>query len=217
VALQIVVVLSAIARRDARRVLQSGTPPRDVAGRLARARGPMGHDPRVLLVAMTTLFGVARRRLGYEANSGAEAKTPVTDAGPLGAGMERSATDMGLWGAAKEESGSGTKGRRPLGTDRPHPEVGVGSRRPNWPVILNAKNLMSRLRATLSSPPVMLTDVMSAARKGSGFRRRFREPALRLVARLRTGFAPAALLSTVNWQFSVYASGRLIMCGSTVA
>jgi hypothetical protein len=176
----------------------------------------MGHDPRVLLVTMTTLFGVARRRLSYEANSGAEAKTPVTDVGPLGAGMERSVTDMGLWGAAKEESGSGTKGR-PLGTDRLHPEVGVGSRRPNWPVILNAKNLMSRLRTTLSSPAVMLTDVVSAARKESGFRRRFREPALRLVARVRTGSAPAALLSTVNWQFSVYASGRLIMCDLTVA
>jgi hypothetical protein len=215
VALQIVVVLWAIARRDARRVLQSGTPPGDVAGRLARARGPMGHDPRVLFVAMTTtLFEAAHRRLSEEASSGVEAKTPVADVGPLGAGMERSVTDVGLWGTAKEESG--TQGR-PLGTDRLHPEVGVGSRRLNWPMIPNARNLMSRLRATLSSHPVMLTDVASAARKGSGFRRRFRELALRLVARLRNGFAPAASLSTVNWQFSVYASGRPIMYGSTVA
>jgi hypothetical protein len=90
VALQIVVVLWVIARRDARRVLQSGTPPGDVAGRLARARGPVGPDPRVLFVAMTTtLFGGAHRRLKDEANSGIEAKTPETDVGPLGAGMER--------------------------------------------------------------------------------------------------------------------------------
>jgi hypothetical protein len=90
VALQIVVVSWVIARRDARRVLQSGTPPGDVAGRLARARGPVGPDPRVLFVAMTTtLFGAVHRRLSHEASSGVGAKASVTDVGPLGAGMER--------------------------------------------------------------------------------------------------------------------------------
>jgi hypothetical protein len=93
------------------------------------------------------LFGAAHRRLSDEASSGVEAMMSVTDVGPLGAGMERSVTDVGLWGTAKEESG--TQGRL-LGTDRLHPEVGVGSRRPNWPMIPNARNLMSRLRATLS-------------------------------------------------------------------
>jgi hypothetical protein len=170
VALQIVVVLWVIVRRDARWVLQFGTRTRDVEGRV-RARGLAGHDPWVLF-------------------------------------------DVGLWGAANE--GSGTEGGPPS-TDSLHPKVGVGIRRLNWAMIPNAKNLMSRLKVTLNSHRVIPMDVVRDARKGSGFRRLFRERALRLVARLRNGFAPAVSLSTVNPRCSAYASGRLIMCGLTVA
>ena len=105
----------------------------------------------------------------------------------------------------------------PLSTDRLHPEVGVGSRRFSSTMILGAKNSISRLTVTPRLHRVMLTDVASAARKESGFRRRFRVPALRLVARLKNGFALGASLSTANSRFSVFASGRLIMCGSMVA
>lgn len=87
----------------------------------------------------------------------------------------------------------------------------------NSVMILRTKSLMSRLMATLSQPRVMLTDVVSAARKASAFRRRFHEPVLRLVARLRNGFALGASLSMANLRFLVSASGPLIMCGLTVA
>jgi hypothetical protein len=170
VAMQIVVVLRVIARRDARRV---------------RARGLAGHEPQVPFVAMTKVLGAAHRSLRDQASS-VEVKTPGTDVGPLG-------------------------------TDRLHPEVGVGSRRSSSTMILHAENSISRLTVTLRLHRVMLTDVASAARKGSGFRRRFRGPALRLVARLRNGFALGASLSMANSRFSVFASGRLIMCGSMVA
>lgn len=79
------------------------------------------------------------------------------------------------------------------------------------------ENLMPRLMATLSRHRVMLTDVVSAAKKASGFRKRFRELVLRPVARLRNGFARGASLSTANLRFLVSASDPLIMCGSTVA
>ena len=213
VVLLIVVVLWVIVRRDASRVLQSGTRTRDVERRV-RARGLAGHDPWVLFVAMRTVLGAAHRPLNDKASSVVEAKTPETDVGPLDFGMDSPGTGVGLRGAATE--GSGTESGPP-NTDRLHPEVGMGIRQLKWAMIPNAKNLMSRLKVTLKSYRVIPMDVGSAARKGSGFRRLFLERALRLVARLRNGFAQAVSLSTVNRRCSAYASGRLIMCGLTVA
>ncbi len=213
VALQIVVVLRVIVRRDARRALRSGIRTRDVEGRV-RARGLAGHDPRVSSVAMRTVLGAPHRPLSDQASPVVEAKTPETDVGPLDLRVESPGTDAGLRGAANE--GPGTEGGPPS-TDRLHPEVGVGICRLNRAMIPNAQSLMSRLKITLNPYRVIPVDVVSAAREGSGFKRLFRERALRLVARLRNGFAPAVSLSTVNQRCSAYASGRLIMCGLTVA
>ena len=79
-----------------------------------------------------------------------------------------------------------------------HVEVGARRRRPNRSVMLITTNLMLRQTATRSPHHVMVKDVASAAKTGSGFRRRFREPVLRLVVRLRIGFEPDVSLSTAN-------------------
>ena len=84
------------------------------------------------------------------------------------------------------------------GIHRRHAEVGAGRRRLNRAVMLSARILMSRRMATRSRRHVMVTDAASAAKKGSGFRRRFREPVLRLVVRLRIGFEPGVSLSMAN-------------------
>lgn len=133
VALQVVVALWVIVRRDASRVLQSGTRTRDVDGR-ARTRGLEGHDPLVLFVAIRTVLGAAHRPLSDETSSVVEAKT-----------LE---IDVGLWDAANERSGIESC---PPSKDRLYPEAGVGIQRLNWPMILNAKSLMLRLKVTLKS------------------------------------------------------------------
>jgi hypothetical protein len=84
------------------------------------------------------------------------------------------------------------------GIDRRHAEVGADRRLPSKAVMLNARKLMSRRMATRSSHRVIVVDVASAAKKGSGFRRRFREPDLHLVVRSRIGFEQGVSLSTAN-------------------
>ena len=84
------------------------------------------------------------------------------------------------------------------GIDRRQAKAGAGRRRNKTAVMPNTRNLMSRRMATQSPRHVMVTDVASAAKKGSGFRRRFREPVLRLVVRLKIGLEPGVSLSTAN-------------------
>ena len=159
------------AARGAKQVLQSGIRQPD-DGRV-RARGPADHALLVRPVAMIKILVAARPRPGEEGPTGEEGTSVV------------------------EANSPDTEMDRP-GIHRWHVEVGAGPRRPNRAVTLIARNLMLRQMATRSPHYVMVKDVASAAKTGSGFRRRFRAPVLRLVVRWRIGFEPAVSLSTAN-------------------
>ena len=185
----------------------------DAASRTVEVRRIGGAASR--LVGVRRIGGAALRTVEVHRIGGA-APVAVALVGPISIGQliaprhAKQVLQSGIRPPSGEEGPTGEEGTSVVEAnspdtevDRPgihrwHVEVGAGRRRPNRAVMLIARNLMLRQMATRSPYYVMVKDVASAAKTGSGFRRRFREPVLRLVVRLRIGFEPDVSLSTAN-------------------